>query len=266
MTAGCGASRGLGKARAAQEIYQDVCDGIRSLVSVGYQIHELKLSKQSDTEGDEYLVTDWEPHEGSIVAVPADPTVGVGREAEELFVRSLLNRSTPPVKPPSTTEKATMEKPRRSKPSPPSKLEAQPVDHKRAAEQATAQERQRMRDITALGAKFGKAKEAEAAIEAGTPYDAFRETVFTNLEKSGALKIAEPAGRNRPDERRRCSSSASPTSSPPRCSLTDTLACASWPALKWPVPVQPLTSAKRRRPTALARSASRWTCSAPRWP
>jgi HK97 family phage major capsid protein len=178
----------FGKSARAQEIYQDVCDGIRSLVSVGYQIHELKLSKQSDTEGDEYLVTDWEPHEGSIVAVPADPTVGVGREAEELFVRSLLNRSTPPVKP-STKEKP-MDPVIETKPT--EKVEAQPVDHKRAAEQATAQERQRMRDITTLGAKFGKAKEAEAAIEAGTAYDAFRETVFTNLEKSGALKIAEP--------------------------------------------------------------------------
>ena len=31
-----------------------------------------------------YVVTDWEPLEISIVSVPADPTVGVGRSAEEI--------------------------------------------------------------------------------------------------------------------------------------------------------------------------------------
>ena len=180
----------FGKSARAEEIFQDVCDGIRSLVSVGYQIHEMKLNKSSDSEADEYLVTDWEPHEGSIVAVPADPTVGVGREAVELAIRSLLKRSTPPEKSLTLKEKPVDET---IETKPADKAPAQPIDHKATAERATAQERQRMRDITTLGAKFGKSKEAEAAIEAGTPYDAFRETVFTNLEKSGALKLAEPA-------------------------------------------------------------------------
>jgi HK97 family phage major capsid protein len=180
----------FGKSARAQEIFQDVVDGIRSLVSVGYQIHDMKLTKQTEGDLDEFLATDWEPHEGSIVAVPADPTVGIGREAEELFVRSLLDRSTPPVTLPSIKGK-TMDPVIETKPA--DKVEPQAIDHKRAAEQATATERQRMRDITALGAKFGKGKEAEAAIEAGTPYDTFRENVFVTLEKSGTLKIAEPA-------------------------------------------------------------------------
>ena len=61
-----------------EEIFADVTDGIRQKVSVGYRIHDLVLVKK---EGDvsTYRVTDWEPFELSIVSVPADDTVGVGR-------------------------------------------------------------------------------------------------------------------------------------------------------------------------------------------
>jgi hypothetical protein len=58
-----------------------VLDGIRVNASVGYIIHDLVLEKQEEDVAT-YRVTDWEPLEGSLVAVPADPTVGVGRELE----------------------------------------------------------------------------------------------------------------------------------------------------------------------------------------
>lgn len=62
----------------AEDIWQYVLDGIRRNTSVGYMIHELVLEKQ-DEGTNTYRVTDWEPYEGSLVAVPADPSVGVGR-------------------------------------------------------------------------------------------------------------------------------------------------------------------------------------------
>lgn len=69
----------FGKSARAEEVWQDVLDGIRRNTSVGYVIHDMVLEKQE--EGlNTYRVTDWEPYEGSLVAVPADPTVGVGRE------------------------------------------------------------------------------------------------------------------------------------------------------------------------------------------
>ena len=70
------------KSAHAEEIWQDVLDGIRRNTSVGYMIHELVLEKKED-DVSTYRVTDWEPYEGSLVAVPADPSVGVGR-ADEL--------------------------------------------------------------------------------------------------------------------------------------------------------------------------------------
>lgn len=69
----------FGKSARAEEIFQDVQDGIRRHVSVGYIVHEMVLSKAGKDGPDEYLVTDWEPLEVSLVGVPADPTVGVGR-------------------------------------------------------------------------------------------------------------------------------------------------------------------------------------------
>lgn len=71
----------FGKGDCADEIFQDVVDGIRRKVSVGYQIHNMILDSKTDA-GDVYRVTDWEPLEISIVSIPADPSVGVGREIE----------------------------------------------------------------------------------------------------------------------------------------------------------------------------------------
>lgn len=64
------------------EILQDVQDGIRSLVSVGYSIDEMRLESVKD-DNETYRIERWTPYEISLVAVPADPTVGVGREAEQ---------------------------------------------------------------------------------------------------------------------------------------------------------------------------------------
>lgn len=68
----------FGKGPRAEEVFNDYLDGIRSSISVGYVLHEAKLESEGD-DGDVYRVTDWEPVEVSDVAIPADPTVGLGR-------------------------------------------------------------------------------------------------------------------------------------------------------------------------------------------
>jgi HK97 family phage major capsid protein/HK97 family phage prohead protease len=68
----------FGKSARAEEIFQDVKDGIRRLVSVGYRIH--KQETKNEAGGVESVrVTDWEPFELSLVSIPADDSVGVGR-------------------------------------------------------------------------------------------------------------------------------------------------------------------------------------------
>ena len=72
----------FGKSARAEEVWQDVRDGIRRNVSVGYMINKAQLVETKDGL-DTYRVTDWEPFEVSLVSVPADASVGVGRSAEQ---------------------------------------------------------------------------------------------------------------------------------------------------------------------------------------
>lgn len=72
----------FGQSPRAQEIFQDIVDGIRKHVSVGYRVLEAKLRETREDGTDVYLITRWEPYEISIVPVPFDPTVGVGRSQE----------------------------------------------------------------------------------------------------------------------------------------------------------------------------------------
>ena len=68
----------FGKSARAEEIWQDVKDGIRSNVSVGYVISEMVSGgKKGDREV--FRATRWMPLEISIVSIPADTSVGVGR-------------------------------------------------------------------------------------------------------------------------------------------------------------------------------------------
>lgn len=69
------------KSECGEQLFQDIVDGIVTKVSVGYQVHGLKLIEERE-DVEVYRVTDWEPFEISMVSVPADDTVGVGRTLE----------------------------------------------------------------------------------------------------------------------------------------------------------------------------------------
>lgn len=71
----------FGTSVAAEELWQDVKGKIKRHVSVGYFIHAMQLVEVVD-DMERWLITDWEPYEISIVSVPADVTVGIGRNAE----------------------------------------------------------------------------------------------------------------------------------------------------------------------------------------
>jgi len=80
------------KSEDAEEVFQDVLDGIRTKTSVGYMVHsmtEIKPEEMDEAlknmcagEGLKAYRCTWEPYEVSIVSVPADTSVGVGRSAE----------------------------------------------------------------------------------------------------------------------------------------------------------------------------------------
>jgi HK97 family phage major capsid protein/HK97 family phage prohead protease len=82
------------KSQRGEEIFRDVADGIRKLVSVGYRIHKYSTEERKG-QADLVTVTDWEPHEVSIVPVPADPSVGVGRSDEAKPNQIIEERTMP---------------------------------------------------------------------------------------------------------------------------------------------------------------------------
>ena len=57
----------------ASEVLQDVQDGILRGISFGYSINDM------DETSDGMLARSWSVHELSVVTVPADPTIGIGR-------------------------------------------------------------------------------------------------------------------------------------------------------------------------------------------
>jgi len=94
----------FGRSTRAEEIFQDVKDGIRSKVSVGYQILRYELTKGQNGAPDIVRATLWQPMETSLVAIPADDSVGVGRSASA--PEAPLN---PPAAPAGTAKEVRMD-------------------------------------------------------------------------------------------------------------------------------------------------------------
>lgn len=67
------------KSALAEEVYRDVVDGIRGNVSIGYQIQGMNKDENGYKDKPLYRVSSFKPLEVSMVSIPADSTVGVGR-------------------------------------------------------------------------------------------------------------------------------------------------------------------------------------------
>lgn len=161
------------KSALGEEILQDVQDGIRCKVSVGYQVHAYQLeSKNGDEET--YRITDWEPFEISIVSVPADDTVGVGRSADEFSP-----------KPPAAAQRETDET-AEATPAPADTQPEQEVRHMTTVtvDDAVKADRERVREINAIGAKTGQTDLARQFAENGESVEAFRTAVLERMTGS----------------------------------------------------------------------------------
>lgn len=70
------------KSAMAEEVYRDVVDGIRGNVSIGYQIQGMTKEENNYKDKPVYRVNQFKPLEVSMVSIPADSSVGVGRAFE----------------------------------------------------------------------------------------------------------------------------------------------------------------------------------------
>lgn len=164
----------FGKSDRAEEIFADVKDGIRACVSFGYAIYRMVVEEISDDDGEVRRALDWEPLEISMVSVPADINVGLGRTREdEGEFETIIERSALDM--PKKTDKeiiegddtgvATLERAAAAKPG---------VDLEAIKDEVRAAEKKRVEQIRTLAAEHDAGKVADSAIEQGLTIEQFR--------------------------------------------------------------------------------------------
>ncbi len=154
----------FGKGALAREIYDDVKDGIRSNVSIGYQIREMEPKNERDGT---VAISGWVPYEASIVSVPADASVGVNRAAE--IVEPVIKKE----------------------------VEMTEVNHEEiraeAAEAAKRDFQKTVGEITSLAVKHNRRDLADQAIKDGLSVDQFRGVLLEAIGEGKPLEQAHGA-------------------------------------------------------------------------
>ena len=161
----------FGRGERAGEIWQDVQDGIRKHVSVGYIIHDAKLTEERD--GVEiWTITSWEPFEISIVPVPADISVGVGRSLESTAISQTSVRKH------EMTDKIAA-------PAAPA------IDNAAERSKGTEQERARVRAIMEMGEKYGAAELAREFVTEGKDVAEFQRALLDHINGKMQRPLSE---------------------------------------------------------------------------
>lgn len=168
----------FGKGAQSDAYFQDVKDGIRANISVGYRIHQMILEEEGES-GAVYRVTKWEPLEISLVSIPADQSVGIGRSAEEKrAIEIIIPNHTPTENKPMPTE-------------PNAAIAATPAANEAALRAAYQQETAaRTSEIMALAKRHNMLERGAEFIAAGKSADEFRTHVLENL---GVVKPIDAA-------------------------------------------------------------------------
>lgn len=153
----------FGRSALAQEVFQDVVDGIRMNISVGYKVNNLERVKDNDKV---LYKAQWTPLEVSSVSVPADQSrlVGVGRSAK-------INKDII-----MTEEKKDIN-----------------LDEVRTKtlEDAKAEFKRNSKEIIDLAVKHNKRDLADNAIKEGLTVEEFRGVLLNEICNDKPLETAE---------------------------------------------------------------------------
>jgi len=168
------------KSARGKEIWQDVKDGIRGLVSVGYRVG--KEINRSTTDGVETRSFEWMPYELSLVPIPADNTVGVGRnapEADKTETKNLTNKinmsentNTPPV-----------------------------IDEAKLRAEGGKAETKRVNEILEVGRKFNAVEDAQTFIRDGKTTEDFYRHITENKLNAKPINATGDIGMSQKEAR-----------------------------------------------------------------
>lgn len=189
----------FGNSTRAQEVFQDVVDGIRTKISAGYIVHDLpdKPERLMEDGTPVFRIKRWEPVEVSIVSVPADAAVGVNRSAADGTddappAPETVNEKTEDVEKregadgddPNTTTTTTGE------------IKMDENKNVPTAEEVVRAERDRIAEIDAVAARFvGKVPKIQeiraAAVKGGYSVERFKGEIADNLPDGQPLENLE---------------------------------------------------------------------------
>ena len=153
----------FGKGELAREAFSDVVDGIKANISVGYSISKMDRDRN---DRETYRASSWKPVEASLVSIPADMTVGVGRSSEP---------SHKPVIKTSFVEENKMSE---------VDIEAVKAEAQQSAQRNAAQ-------IVELGSRHNQGEMARKAIAEGRSIEEFRGELLENIGSQRALEDQE---------------------------------------------------------------------------
>jgi HK97 family phage major capsid protein len=159
------------KEECAQKYWREILDGILSNVSCAYTIDE------AVERDDNIVVTSWTPYEVSLVSVPADQTVGIGRSDEDPSAYKSIVIG-------GTTET------RESKMEPEKSVDPKLLETERAV--GAKAERDRQSAIRALTKKHGVESLGDELIDGGKSVEEARQAVLEKLGSRQQQPLSQP--------------------------------------------------------------------------
>jgi HK97 family phage major capsid protein len=168
----------FGKSALAREVFEDVTDGIRMNISVGYRIDKLERYQDND---ETYYKAQWTPMEVSSVSVPADQSrlVGVGRSKDKqhknIEVKLMENEKKQDI---------NLEE-----------VRTQTID------EAKAEFKRNSKEIIDLAARHNKRDLADKAISDGISVEEFRGVLLENISNNTPLETPSEIGMTKEEVR-----------------------------------------------------------------
>ena len=150
----------FGNGSLASEIFRDVQDKIRANISVGYTITE--LMKQDETrDGHDVYRAKFQPREISVVSIPADSQVGIGRSEKTLTENKKMENTAEIVSEPVRLDE---------------------IDFKKEVDMILAKRARDNKEILALAASHNRRDLADQAIANNVSIDQFRGQLLAHIE------------------------------------------------------------------------------------
>jgi HK97 family phage major capsid protein len=159
----------FGKGALAESAYWDVLDGIKSNISVGYRYLQDGVTLESESKGKNpsiYRIMAWEPLEISLVSIPADHTVGIGRSQDEQQTIFQVRNN----------------------------MQTEIINNMEGLNPAQIRkdETERVSEILVLGDRHNMRELAMEFIREGKTVDSFRQKILDNLKCAPAITTTSP--------------------------------------------------------------------------